>query len=187
MVANEEQTYSYTDNALRRERRHFDFPTLAQPGSYVVEFLGNGLSSRAVIKKGRLQHVSRVGAAGQVLTVLDEDGNVVTDASAWCGGQEYQAEPSGAIHVPFAPERLQQPLILRRGRLTSLQSFDHFDESYALNAAVFVDREALLAPFKARILMRPFLTVQGVPIDLPLGRAEIDNALSKFFGKRLVG
>lgn len=168
MVANEEKVYTYTDNPLRRVRRHFDFPALTEPGTYVVEFLGNGLSSRAVIKKGRLQYVSRTGSAGQVLTVLDENGDVVTNASAWCGGQEYAADDDGDIYVPFAPGRVQQPLILRHGNLTSLHAFDHLDESYALAAAVFVDREALLAPFRAKVLVRPTLMLQGEPVALSL-------------------
>ncbi|MBI1851102.1 MAG: hypothetical protein HYR85_12230, partial [Planctomycetes bacterium] len=168
MVANEEQTVAYTDNPLRRVRRHFDFPSLAKPGTYVVEFLGNGLSSRAVIKKGRLQFVSRIGSSGQVFTVLDEQGQIVRDATIWCGGQEYTPNARGSITIPFAPTNARQPLILREGALTSLERFDHLDEIYALAAEVFVDREALLATHTAKILVRPTLTVHGVPIDLSL-------------------
>ena len=36
---------------------------LRRPGVYVVELIGNGLSSRAVIHKGRLRHTERLGAA----------------------------------------------------------------------------------------------------------------------------
>ncbi len=183
MVANEEQTYSYTDNPLRRVRRHFDFPSLVQPGTYVVDFLGNGLSSRAVIRKGRLQYVSRIGSAGHVLSVLDEQGQLVRDATIWCGGQEYRPDARGTLTIPFAPERVQQPIILRQGALTSLERFDHLDEKYSLAARVFVDREALLASHKAKILVRPTLTVQGMPIDLSL----LENAELSIAAKDLDG
>ena len=168
MVANEEQTFTYDDNPLRRVRRHFDFPILSGPGTYVVEFLGNGLSSRAVIRKGRLQYLARTGSAGQVLTVLDEDGDAVPDAKLWCGGQQYAAEQDGSIYLPFAPERGQEPLILRHGKLTSLDRIDHLDERYELSAGVFVDREALLWGARAKLLVRPTLTVHGVPVALSL-------------------
>jgi hypothetical protein len=168
LIANEEQSYTYTDNPLRRVRRHFDFPSLQRPGTYVVEFLGNGIASRAVIKKGRLSLVARIGSAGQVLTVLDESGQVARGASIWCGGQQYDTDERGEVNLPFAPASGEQPLILRQGQLTSLERFARLEERYALSAGAFVDREALSAGQKAKLLVRPVLTVQGVPIDLAL-------------------
>ena len=34
--------------------RRFEFPELAKPGVYVVDFIGGGKSSRALIRKGRM-------------------------------------------------------------------------------------------------------------------------------------
>ena len=59
LVANEEQTYQYADPPLRRVKRHFEFPKLTRPGVYVIDLIGNGVSSRAVIRKGKLTHVVR--------------------------------------------------------------------------------------------------------------------------------
>lgn len=57
VVANAEQTFAYDEPALRRVRRTFDLPQLREPGTYVVELVGNGISSRAVIQKGGLRCV----------------------------------------------------------------------------------------------------------------------------------
>lgn len=169
LVANDEQTFDYDENPLLRVRRQFSFPSLTTPGTYVLEFLGNGLSSRAVIQKGRLSHIARVGAAGHVVTVLDEAGNIVRDATAWCSGHEYAADAAGAIAIPFAPKRVKnQLLVLRRGRLCAVERFDHKAEDYQLVAGVLGAREAMLAGNQAKLLVRPTLSVHGVPIALEL-------------------
>src|SRR5262249_55764330 len=55
LVANAEQTHAYADPPLRRLARRFDFPLLSKPGVYVVDFIGGGKSSRALVRKGRLR------------------------------------------------------------------------------------------------------------------------------------
>ena len=54
--------------------RRFEFPKLDKPGVYVIDFIGNGKSSRALVRKGRLQHLVRTTPAGQAFTVVDEAG-----------------------------------------------------------------------------------------------------------------
>ncbi|NQT38157.1 MAG: hypothetical protein HQ581_11745, partial [Planctomycetes bacterium] len=77
LVANEEKTYQYEDPPLRRVRRHFEFASLAKPGVYVVDFIGNGKSSRTLIRKGKLSYLMRIGTAGHVFTVLDDNNRKV--------------------------------------------------------------------------------------------------------------
>ena len=74
VVANFEQTFTYAEPPLRRVLRGFDLPMLAEAGTYVVECVGNGISSRAVIHKGHLRGVERTTAAGHVFRVYDEAG-----------------------------------------------------------------------------------------------------------------
>ena len=51
LIANAETSHEYEEAPLRRVRRHFEFPELTTPGVYVVDFIGNGQSSRALIRK----------------------------------------------------------------------------------------------------------------------------------------
>ena len=168
LVASEETTYDYDEAPLRRVRRRFDFAALTRPGVYVVEFVGNGRSSRALIRKGRLGFVERIGAAGHVFTVLDERKRVVTDAEILLAGHEYRADESGAIAVPFTANPGQQQILLRRGDVTTLESFYHQAERYSFTAGIYVDRESLIAGEEARLLVRSTLSINGVPISLDL-------------------
>lgn len=166
--AGEEQAHAWADPPMRRVRRSFSFPSLANPGVYVVEFIGGGISSRALVRKGRLRFVERVGAAGHAFTVLDEDRNVLKDASIWLGGREYRADADGEIHVPFSTHPGRQTILLRHGNLATVEQFQHQAEHYALHAGIYVDRESLLKKKEAQVVVRPSLQVNGVPASLSL-------------------
>jgi len=168
LVANVERRLTYSDPPLRRERRRLELPELSRPGTWVVELVAEGLASRAVIHKGRLQHVVRAGAAGHVFRVLDDDGRPLADAAVWMAGQLYRADAQGDIAVPYSTDGGQRTIVLVHGERATLASFEHLEESYALAAGVLVDREALLAHGTARLLVRPALRVNGRPASLSL-------------------
>jgi len=166
LVANEEKTITYDEPALRRMKRHFDFPALKNHGVYIVDFIGNGRASRAVIRRGRLQHLVRTSTAGHVFTVLDEANHKVPDASLWLAGHQYLADKDGTIAVPFSTQPGKQTILLSQGDFACLGYFDHQGESYELRAGFYVDREALLARKKATVLVRPSLYLNGTPVTL---------------------
>jgi hypothetical protein len=168
LVAAEEKTYTYKDPPMRRVRRTFDFPTLKRAGVFVIEFIGGGISSRALIKKGRLRFTERVGSAGHVFTVLDEDARPLKDASIWMGGREYPAGKDGTVVIPFSERPGRETILLRHGEFTSIEEFDHRAETYTFTAGLFVDREALIRRNEAKLLLRPSLRVHDAPVSLKL-------------------
>ena len=166
LVANEEFTFQYTDPPLRRIRRHFDFPTLTEPGLYVIDFIGNGKNSRVLVQKGKLQHVVRNSPAGLAVTVFDEQNRKLDKASLWMGGRTYTAGADGEILLPYSTQPGQQPIVLMNGPIVTLDHIDHQAESYQLAAGIYVDRESLLSNRVAQVLVRPGLTVNGTPVSL---------------------
>ena len=166
LVANEEKTYTYDEPPLRRVRRTFEFPNLKPRGTYIIEFIGNGRSSRAVVRRGRLQYLARTSIAGQVFTILDEKNARVNDAALWLGGHKYAPDNEGLITVPFSNQPSRQPIILTQGDFACLDSFHHEAERYQLSASFYVDREALLKRNKATVLIRPMLYLNGTPVTL---------------------
>lgn len=168
VVANFEQTFDYDDAPMRRVKRSFDLPMLKNPGTYVVEFVGNGISSRAVVHKGSLRIVERTSAAGQLVRVYDETGAHVENASAWFGSREYKADDRGEILVPFTTSPGQKKLVLQHDNRSSVVNFGHHAESYQLQNSVHVDREALIAGNTARLLVRPQLALAGHDVSLKL-------------------
>ncbi len=168
LVAAEEQTHRFTEPPLRRVRRTFEFPSLGRAGIFVVEFIGGGISSRALVRKGRLRFAERVGSAGHVFTVLDEDARPLRNASIWMGGREVAADREGAITLPFSAQPGRQAILLRHGTLTTLEAFEHRGEDYSFTAGLYVDREALVRRAEAQLLARPSLRLHDAPVSLKL-------------------
>jgi len=166
LIANFEQTYDYSEPPLRRVRRTFDLPMLEGPGTYVVEFVGNGISSRAVIHKGSLRHVEWTSAAGQVFRIYDENGTHQEDALVWFGGREYTADNRGDILIPFSTDPGNKHVVLRAGERSSLARFAHRSESFQLEGDAFIERESLIAGQSAKLVVRPQLRLDGHPVSL---------------------
>ncbi|GIW95588.1 MAG: hypothetical protein KatS3mg110_3629 [Pirellulaceae bacterium] len=166
LTPNWQHVFQYEDPPLRRMARHLELTEITQPGTYVVDIIGNGKSSRALIRKGRLRYVSRVTEAGHLVHVLDEENRPLPDASVWLGGKEYTANQQGEIFLPFSTAPGRVPIILTHGRQATLEWFEHQAENYELRAGIYVDREALLRGRKAALVIRPSLQLNGYPVDL---------------------
>ena len=164
LVPHWEQTYQYDDPSMRRVEREFAFDQLKGPGVWVIDFIGNGKSSRALIRKGELYAVVETTVAGQMFTVHDGQGQRVTDATLWIAGREYQPLPSGEIVVPFTTQPRRQAAILSRGSFSTLTWFDHEAETYTLEAGIHIDRESLVRNRRAHVLLRPQLYLNGLPV-----------------------
>lgn len=168
LTATWEETVQYDAPPLRRIRRTFDFPQIDRPGVFVVDFIGNGKNSRAVIRKGALRTLRRVGPAGHEFVALDGGNRPRPLATLWMGGREYRPDEDGIITVPFSTDPGTRTLILREGDLASLETFAHQGEAYALAAGFHLSRESLLPGREAEVLIRPRLTVNGHGIALSL-------------------
>jgi hypothetical protein len=168
LVASETRTHEYKEPPIRRVKRTFTFPSLKKPGVYVVELIGNGKSSRAMIRKGRLRFVERTGPAGHVITILDEANAPLPDATLWLSGRELKPDEKGEITVPFSTQPRTQPIVLRHGALATLERFEHKGESYELRAGIHVERESLVERREAQVAVRAELMVAGTPASVAL-------------------
>ncbi len=169
LVANQEKVYRYGNTTpLRLVRRTFSFPKLTKRGVYVIDFIGNGKNSRALIRKGKLRFVERIGVAGHVLTVLDEAGKLAPQAHIWHANRIYRADKSGSIHIPFTAKPGWKKIILGSAGFVSLARFYHRRESYQFRASIFVERESLLTRQQATVLIRPTLLLYGKSAPLKL-------------------
>ncbi len=168
LVASREEVVRYDLPAFRRVRRTFSFPGIDRPGVYVVEFIGNGRSSRAVIRKGKLFFTEKIGPAGHEFTIYDETNRHRPGATLWMSGRAFAADETGRIIVPFSTRPGPRKVVLREGNLCSLAEFDHQAETYRLDAGFYVDRESLLSRLSATVAVRPELTVNGHPVSTSL-------------------
>ncbi|MEM1441291.1 MAG: hypothetical protein AAGF67_03045 [Verrucomicrobiota bacterium] len=172
LVANEEQRYEFEQPSVIRHEETFTFDSMKdRRGVWVVELIGNGISSRALVRKGKLQYLSNTTPGGELIQVVSENNEAVKNASAWFGGREYVADEDGSILLPFSQEG-RVPVILSDGEISSLVRIDLPRESYTLEAGFFLEQESLLTGREATVSIRPQLHLEGEPVSVSL----IENA-----------
>jgi hypothetical protein len=168
LVANDERTYDGETAPFKRVRRTFKFPELkGKRGAWVVEFIGGGRSSRALIRKGSYSLVQHEGPAGDLLTVLDEDRLPAKDAVAWLDGRRFEPDPKdGFIHIPFTANETEAAVVLASpsGSFASLARFRHHAENYQLDVQFHLDREQLLSRRDATLVVRMGLLLGSLPV-----------------------
>ncbi len=180
LTATYEQRHEYAESEFSRVRREFQFPELRSRGVSIIELIGNGRSSRALVQKGHLKVAEAVTAGGHAFRVYDEANNPVAGCVGWFNGAPFAAQADGAIYIPFAGADAaagdpfapaggaEQSLVVARGDFATLVKFAHKPERYALQAGFYVDREALLAGEPAETVVRPHLSLNGCRVPLSL-------------------
>lgn len=161
LVANSEQTHAFEGGPFTRTRQKFAFPDLkGKRGAWIIEFIGGGRSSRALIRTGQYHTLQQTGPAGDLILVLDEKNAPVPDAVAWFEGRKLvRDEKLGRIVIPFTNQPGNKPLIIgdAAGTFASLTSFNHNSEDYRLDAQFHIEREQLLARREATLAVRTAL------------------------------
>mmetsp|Transcript_17791 Transcript_17791/g.53615 ORF Transcript_17791/g.53615 Transcript_17791/m.53615 type:complete len:2186 (+) Transcript_17791:298-6855(+) len=160
-----EQTLDY--RAFPPMQRHHETITLDQlegEGLYIVEAIGGGQRSRALIRRGTLTFLPRVSAAGIAITILDADQQVVKDGRVWVDVETFPVDPAtGEAVVPFAEStQCGKPMVIgSSGDFAELVSFTHYQESYELEAGFHMEREALQGDSTTPLLLWASLAGPG--------------------------
>ncbi|TVS20264.1 MAG: hypothetical protein EA424_04860 [Planctomycetaceae bacterium] len=170
LVPNYERTYRYDAPPIRRIRRTFELEEIEGPGVWVVEFIGGGRSSRAVVRKGQLRYTLQNGPAGHLFRVYDETNQPREQAQLLIDGHKYGPDSQGRIVVPYTTRPGRQQIILVDEDRATLDSFDHLEESYRLDVGFHLERESINDRQQAELILRPTLRLNGA--SQPLGLLE---------------
>ncbi|MDF3129324.1 hypothetical protein P0Y35_08965 [Kiritimatiellaeota bacterium B1221] len=165
MIPTHERTLEVKADPGRRIRRTLTLPEIQQRGVYVVELIGNGVSSRALLHVGHLESISVPTAAGQVMVVLNEQGETVEDAKVWMDGREYSAGKGGMILLPYSENPGTRFVILQDGNFASPENFSHLGEDYQFTAGIHIDPQTLNRRSTGNMILRPDFRIQGFPLD----------------------
>eukprot|EP00331_Platyophrya_macrostoma_P031109 CAMPEP_0176438502 /NCGR_PEP_ID=MMETSP0127-20121128/19324_1 /TAXON_ID=938130 /ORGANISM="Platyophrya macrostoma, Strain WH" /LENGTH=1497 /DNA_ID=CAMNT_0017822469 /DNA_START=43 /DNA_END=4532 /DNA_ORIENTATION=+ len=165
IVASEEKLLEFKESPIVKSVKQLDFENISKKkqGVFIIDLIGGGLSSRVVIKKGRLNYVQRNTLNGHQLTIIDEQFEVVK------GERVHEANSDGQVLLPYATSEKSGPLILINGDFAELTQFTVRAESYSFRCAYIYNHETLLMGNKAKIIIQPRLFVNGtIPVNIGL-------------------
>lgn len=122
----------------------------------MVDLLGGGLRSRALIIKGP-QSTQTLTDAGHEFRIYDENGKSVPKGTIEMGTRTFSPNEQGAILIPYGEQETSVPILLVDQDCATVETFLHRRESYSLPAGVLVESQNLLGGSKGRIILRPQL------------------------------
>ena len=167
--------YTYDEAPIIEARREFTFPDLPSRGVFIFLFVGANRICRAVVRKGNLSYVQRMSVAGHILRVIDDTNAPVDDAAVVCNGTVYNADDRGEVCVPFTSgtSHVTANLTLRSGNFHVTSNLRIAPEDYALDAAIYVDREQLITGHRATVALRAALYLASAGnIRVPVSMVE---------------
>lgn len=173
LVAAEEETKTYDRPALIQFEDTFKFPQLkGKVGLFIIEFIGNGINARAIVKKGSLSLLHRPTVAGHLAYILDEDKKICSgpDTGIHFDGKYYESNPekNGRIFIPYGPSVHSDKCILIHEGFAMLGSFSRLTEQYDLKVAMHLNHEEVLLGQKASVVIRPSLFINQRTASLEL-------------------
>lgn len=129
----------------------------------MIEFISNGFSSRAVIKKGSLSLITKATIAGQYAYILDENREICTGQKTglWFNNQYFDSDPlkGGRILIPYEQQAQYGKAILMHNGFAQLTDLQRQVEGYTLDCAVLLHPESFLMGNDASLVLKPVLKV----------------------------
>lgn len=165
LVAAHERTLDTSAPPGQRVRHTLAFPEITARGVYVVELIGGGVSSRALLHIGQLESVSQATAAGQAVMILNESGEHVPTATLWLNGRDFTPNENGIVLLPYSENPGVRFAILRDGDFSTPEQIQHFGEQYAFSAGIHLDPQNLPRRRSGSLLLRPDFRINGIPLD----------------------
>ncbi len=174
LTATHERTLKTEADPARRVRRTIPLPEITRRGVYVVELIGGGVSSRALLYVGHLESVSLPTPVGQAVLVLNDAGETVKNAAVWIDGREFAANADGLVLLPFSENPGVRFAVLRDGDFCSPEQINHLGEQYSFSAGIHLDPQNLPRRNTATLILRPDFRIHGIPLDpADLGKVKV--------------
>ena len=162
IVPTYEDIFSYNDKPQLLTEKKISISKLPKKrGLFVVEFIGNGHVSRAVIQRGNLRYIHKNTINGKVIYILDEENKICKGdkTGIWINNVWYPSiKDTGAILIPYSVNG--NIFILKHDDFCLLEETISIpNESYEFNGLFIINEESFIMGNVTKILVRPYLYV----------------------------
>ncbi len=173
LIASEELYLEFKESPQRKIIKEFRFENITKKkqGIFIIEFIGYGLSSRALIRKGRLLLLEKSTLAGQIFTILDEDLEICEKTQRtglWVSGRFHESNEKGQVNLPFSANSNNVQAIIVHNDFACLTNINLIQEDYDFKCSYLFKDESLIMGNKLKLLIQPrlYLNQQAVGLDI---------------------
>ncbi len=167
LVPHHSRALTFPQAPIVLHREQIPLPELAGAGTWIVEFVSERVSARALIRKGNLTPYVTREAAGQFVRVFDEKSEALKNFTLTLGDEKFTAK-NGTIVVPDSANQPVTSGKLEAGKLSTTLSLGSRGDDYELETDFLLDREQLLANQQTKLHLRTQLTNHGAAVPLTL-------------------
>ena len=173
LIASEELNLEFSEPPQRKIIKEFKFENITKKkqGVFIIEFIGFGLSSRALIRKGKLLLLEKSTLAGLVFTILDEELEICKKkqrTGLWVQNRFHEANENGQVNLPFSSKTETIQAIVVHEDFACLTKVNLVQESYEFKCSYLFKDESLLMGNKMKLLIQPRLYLNGEPVSLSI-------------------
>lgn len=135
-----------------------------KPSVYVVDFVGEGLVSRAIIRRGSITALRKNTLAGVELRFYDENRSHIEELDVWCNNRRLHVK--GKHIIPYGQtEEWLRLIAVKNGFAETIQVVVPA-ESYLFTVSYIYHQENFLVGTKAKVILQAKLTNNGNPVTL---------------------
>ena len=162
------------ENPLKRLRKTIELDQIpkGKSGVYLIEILGNGISSRIIIKKGKLNLITRNTSKGILCVIINEKNEILKDDKTylWYNNHKFSCEPKeGLILLPYKVlVDSTNKCILVHDSYADITEIKRKTENYKLKGYFYFLNESIIPGNMLKVNFKPFLFINGREASLKL-------------------
>ncbi|CAD8097055.1 unnamed protein product [Paramecium primaurelia] len=166
-IPTEEINFIYDYPPIKKVIKEFSFESIqkTQRGTFIIEFIGNGLSSRAIIEKGRLCLKQQIVSAGYKYEIFNEKFEKLYDdkIGLWID-QNFYNLIKGEIIIPFPDEEIEYQAIIQYEDFYQKETIVLKPEQFKLICSFIMANEQIQLGQDASIIIIPKLILNNTDI-----------------------
>jgi hypothetical protein len=169
LIPSKSVEYNLTTAPIISQVMEFKDLFQSKRGVFIVEFIGGGLSSRALIRIGALSLIRQVLSKGLLFHMVDEQKKICGSESTDMLVGDKLFKPDAAlghgILIPYTNKELRETAILRHEGYTELYNLQVPAERVTFDMGLIFNEETLIAGSQISFLLMPKLYINGKPIS----------------------
>ena len=149
-----------------------EFDDLFEPkrGVYIVEFIGGGLYSRALIRIGALSLIRQVLSKGLLFHMIDEQKRICSGEGThiFVGDKIFKTDQSldHGILIPYTEKDINEVGILSHGGFSELTNLNIPSERVTFEMGVLFNEESLISGNTVSFILNPKVFVNGNSVSI---------------------
>lgn len=162
--------FVYNEPKQQEHTEVFKFPEIDKKkrGFFIVDFVGEGMMSRAIIKKGSLNLMHQPYEHGICYYILDEKKEICKgeNTGIFVKKKMIHCDSEGAIRIPYDRNNFDSNVILVHNEFACKGYISVPNESYSLKSQVIFNGEGILEGRRAVFILRNRLSLNNAPISI---------------------